>query len=71
MDDLPECLRFDYSKKSDLELARHINLALLICGGISEVNAGFDTVVTLNDAGIAKIAQIIGKIRAASCAPAA
>lgn len=71
MSDLPECLRFDYSTRTDLELARHINLALLMCGGIGEVNAGFDTVVTLNDVGLAKVAAIIGKIRAAARAPAA
>jgi hypothetical protein len=54
-----------YSDKSDIEVARHINLSLLMCLGISEVNAGFDMVTTINGKGIEAIARIIGKVRAA------
>lgn len=54
-----------YADKSNLDVARHINLAMLLCGGISEEDAGFDTVITINDTGLAKIAEIIGKVRAA------
>jgi hypothetical protein len=52
-----------YAGKSDIEVARHINLALLLCSGISEQNAGFDTIVSLNDDGLAAIARIVGKVR--------
>lgn len=52
-----------YRDKSDLDVARHINLALLMCDGISDEDAGFDTVTTINDAGLAAIARIIGKVR--------
>lgn len=61
-DDLPNY----YAEKSDLEIARHINLALLLSDGISEQNAGFDTIVSLNDKGIAAIERIIGKVREAA-----
>lgn len=53
-----------WSEKSDLEVARLINLGLLLCDGISEQNAGFDTIIGLNDAGLAKVAAIIREIRA-------
>jgi hypothetical protein len=56
---------FSYADMTDLEIARHINLGLLLCNGISEQNAGFDTVVGLNDEGLATIARIIGKVRSA------
>lgn len=55
-----------YSAKSEIELARHINLALLMCNGISDQNAGFDMITSLNDTGVAKIELIIQKIRAAA-----
>ena len=58
-------VQYDYAKKSDLDIARHINLALLLHDGISEQDAGFDMVVGLNDAGLAQVARIIGKVRAA------
>jgi hypothetical protein len=57
---------FDYAAKSDLDIARHINLALLLHGGISEQDAGFDTVVGLNDAGLSQIARIVGEVRRAA-----
>lgn len=60
---------YDYAGKSDLDIARHINLALLLCGGISEQNAGFDTVVGLNDEGLAAIARIVGRVRQATSGP--
>lgn len=56
---------YDYKTKSDLDIARHINLAMLLCSGISEENAGFDMVTTINDKGLTKIAEIIGKVRSA------
>lgn len=56
---------FDYRDKSDLDIARHINLAILLCSGISEQNAGFDRIVALNEVGLQKIAEIVGKVRAA------
>lgn len=59
---------YDYGEKTDLDVARHINLALLLCGGISEQDAGFDSIVGLNDAGIDAVARIISKVRAASSA---
>jgi orotate phosphoribosyltransferase-like protein len=52
-----------WAEKSDLEVARLINLGLLLCDGISEQDAGFDTIVGLNDAGLAKVAAIIREIR--------
>ena len=52
-----------YADKSDLDVARHINLSLLMCNGISEQDAGFDMVVSLNDAGLEKIAGIVGRVR--------
>lgn len=57
---------YDYAGKSDLDMAKHINLALLLHSGISEQDAGFDTVVALNDDGIAQVARIIGRVRAAA-----
>ena len=47
-----------YADKSDMEVARHINLSLLMCQGISEQNAGFDTVTSLNDAGLEAVPRI-------------
>lgn len=55
-----------WAEKSDLEIARLINLGLLMVQGISEEDAGFDLVTTINDAGLAKVAEIIGKVRAAA-----
>lgn len=57
---------YDYAEKSDMDIARHINLALLLSGGISEQDAGFDTVIGLNDDGLAAIARIIGEVRRAA-----
>lgn len=57
---------YPYAEKSDMDIARHINLALLLNGGISEQDAGFDTVIGLNDNGLEAIARIIGKVRAAA-----
>lgn len=57
---------YDYAEKSDIDIARHINLALLLHDGISEQNAGFDMVVGLNDAGLTQIARIVGEVRAAA-----
>jgi hypothetical protein len=62
-------LGFDYATKSDLDLARHINLALLMCDGISEQDAGFDTIIGLNDAGLSAVARIVRNIRAAPTTP--
>lgn len=56
----------DYAEQSDLDVARHINLALLMCNGISEQDAGFDKIIGLNDDGLAAIARIIGKVRQAA-----
>jgi len=41
------------------ERARQVNLGLLMRDGISEENAGFDFVVTLNDNGLAVVAKAI------------
>lgn len=49
--------------KTDLEVARFINLSLLMHRGISEQDAGFDKVVCLNDAGLSKVASIIAALR--------
>jgi hypothetical protein len=57
---------YNYSEKSDLDIAKHVNLALLLCGGISEQDAGFDTIIGLNDAGLAQVARIIGEVRSAA-----
>lgn len=57
-----------YADKSDMDVARHINLGLLMYQGISEQDAGFDLVMTLNDAGLEVVANAVGKIRAAAIA---
>jgi hypothetical protein len=57
---------YDYAEKSDMDIAKHINLALLLHDGISDQDAGFDIVVGLNDAGLAQVARIIGNVRAAA-----
>jgi hypothetical protein len=57
---------YSYNDKSDLDIARLINLALLLHDGISEQDAGFDTVVALNDKGLEQVARIIGEVRAAA-----
>jgi hypothetical protein len=55
-----------YETASDDELARHVNLALLMCDGISEQDAGFDKITGINDAGLAAVARIIGRVRMTS-----
>lgn len=57
---------FDYAAKTDIELAYFMNLALLMCHGISEQDVGFDHITSINDVGLAKMAVIIGKIRDAT-----
>jgi hypothetical protein len=57
---------YTYSDKSDFDIARLINLALLLHDGISEQDAGFDAVVSLNDRGLAQVARIVGEVRAAA-----
>lgn len=54
-----------WTGKSDLEIARLINLGLLMVQGISDHDAGFDMITGMNDAGIAKVADIVSKVRAA------
>lgn len=56
---------YNYAEKSDLDIARHINLALLLCNGISEQDAGFDMIVGINDKGLEQVARIIGEVRKA------
>lgn len=57
---------YDYAGKSDMDIAKHINLALLLHGGITEQDAGFDTIIGLNDAGLEQVARIIGEVRRAA-----
>lgn len=60
-----------YTQKSDMDVAKMINLALLLCNGISEEDAGFDIVTTINQDGLDKIAMIVGKVRLAAKSGAA
>lgn len=57
---------YPWSEKTDLEVAQHINLGLLLHDGISWQDAGFDQIIGINDAGLAVIARIIGKVREAA-----
>ena len=54
-----------YHGKSDIEVARFINLALLMCNGIKQQDAGFDYVTTITDGGLNRIADIIRAVRRA------
>jgi len=63
-------MSYNYADKSDVDIAKLINLSLLMNKGISEQDAGFDTVTSLNDAGLKAVARIVGKIRAAQNAAA-
>lgn len=57
---------YDYNSKSDLEIARLINLTIFLHQGISETDAGFDIVTSLNEVGLAQVARIVGEARAAA-----